>query len=235
MGIFDRMGKVISSNVNSLLDKAEDHKKILELNITEMDEQLKRAQEEVVAAVAAEKQLRKKADELKEDQERWDKRAELALKSGDEALAREALKQKKRVTSEMEHTEQARTAQRNAALNMKGELERMREKFAEIKTRKGAIATRAVQAQAGQSGSEGLGARGGTSAFDNFRRMEEKIEGREAETSAMAEVDEAIRGGGPSKEDLEAKFRQLEGQVGKGAVPSDIDDELAALKKRIRV
>ena len=117
---------------------------------------------------------------------------------------------------------------------MKTELERMREKFAEIKMRKGAIATRAVQAQAG-AGSEGLGARGGTSAFENFRRMEEKIEGREAETSAMAEVDEALRGGGPSKEDLEAKFRKLEGEVGKGAVPSDIDDELAALKKRIRV
>ena len=234
MGIFDRMGKVISSNVNSLLDKAEDHKKILELNITEMDEQLKRAQEEVVAAVAAEKQLRKKADELKEDQERWDKRAELALKSGDEALAREALKQKKRVTSEMEHTEQARTAQRNAALNMKGELERMREKFAEIKLRKGTIVARAAQAQAG-GGAEGLGTRGGASAFDDFRRMEEKIEGREAETSAMAEVDDALRGGGPSKEDLEAKFRQLEGEIGKGGTPSEIDDELVALKKRIRV
>jgi phage shock protein A len=234
MGIFDRMGKVISSNVNSLLDKAEDHKKILELNITEMDEQLKRAQEEVVAAVAAEKQLRKKVDDLTEDQGRWDKRAELAMKSGDEALAREALKQKKRVTLEIEHTEQARAAQRNAALNMKGELERMREKFAEIKLRKGTLVARATQAQAG-AGSEGLGAKGGASAFDDFRRMEEKIEGKEAETSAMAEVDDALRGGGPSKEDLEAKFRQLEGEVGKGGTPSEIDDELAALKKRIRV
>jgi phage shock protein A len=234
MGIFDRMGRVISSNLNSLLDKAEDPKKLLELNVTEMDEQLKHAQEEVISAVAAEKQLRKKAEELAEDQARWEKRAELALKSGDEALAREALKQKKRVSAEAVHAEQARAAQRDAALNMKSELERMREKVADIKMRKGSIATRAVQAQAG-GGSEGLGARGGTSAFDNFRRMEEKIEGREAETSAMAEVDEAIRGGGPSKEDLEAKFRQLEGEVGKGSVPSDIDDELAALKKRIRV
>ncbi len=234
MGIFDRMGRVISSNVNNLLDRAEDPKKLLDLNLTEMDEQLKRGQEEVIAAVAAEKQLKKKAEELTEDQARWEKRAELALKSGDEALAREALKQKKRVTAEATAAEAARVAQRDAALNMKTELERMREKFAEIKMRKGAIATRAVQAQAG-AGSEGLGARGGTSAFENFRRMEEKIEGREAETSAMAEVDEALRGGGPSKEDLEAKFRKLEGEVGKGTVPSDIDDELAALKKRIRV
>jgi hypothetical protein len=51
----------------------------------------------------------------------------------------------------------------------------------------------------------------------------------------MAEVDEALRGGAAPPGDLEAKFRKLEGEVGKGGVPSDIDDELAALKKRIRV
>src|ERR1700685_943287 len=129
MGIFDRMGRVISSNVNSLLDKAEDQKKLLSLNIEEMDEQIKRAQREVVAAVAAEKQLRKKCDDLTADREKWDKRAELALKSGDEALAREALKQKKRVTGELDTVERAFTEQREAAARMKDELARMKEKL----------------------------------------------------------------------------------------------------------
>jgi phage shock protein A len=231
MGIFDRMGKVISSNVNSLLDKAEDQKKLLELTIEEMDDQLKRAQQEVIAAVAAEKQLKKKCEDLKADQERWDKRAELALKSGDEALAREALKQKKRVSAELDATEKSRGETRAAALNMKDELERMREKFAEIKAKKSTIAARAAQAQAG-GGAEGLGAKGGSSAFDNFRRMEEKIEGKEAEASAMAEVEDAL-GKSPKNEDLEAKFRQLEKSTDKPG--SDVEDELAALKKRIRV
>src|SRR4051812_33203018 len=112
MGIFDRMGKVISSNVNSLLDKAEDDKKLLELNLDEMDEQLKRGRQDVVAAVAAEKQLKKKREDLAGEGEKWEKRAELALKSGDEALAREALKQKKRVTGEAEAVEKARSEQR---------------------------------------------------------------------------------------------------------------------------
>src|ERR1700754_874269 len=102
MGIFDRMGKVISSNVNSLLDKAEDDKKLLELNLEEMGEQLKSGRQDVIAAVAAEKQLRKKADDLKAEVEKWKKRAELALKSEDEALAREALRQKKRAESEQQ-------------------------------------------------------------------------------------------------------------------------------------
>lgn len=231
MGIFDRMGKVISSNVNSLLDKAEDDKKLIELNLDEMEQQLKTGEQDVVSAIAAEKQLRKKADTLKADQERWEKRAELALKSSDEALAREALKQKKRTTMELEQTEKARVEQRDTALKMKDELERMKAKLAELKLRKGSIVARAEQAR---GSTEQLGARGGSSAFENFRRMEEKIEGREAEGAAMAEVEDAL-GNGPDKRDLEAKFRDLEAGQGVTKKTDEIDDELAALKKRIRV
>jgi phage shock protein A len=237
MGIFDRMGKVIQSNLNSLLDRAEDDKKLVSLNLDEMDVQIKAGHKEVFQAVAAEKQLAKKVDELRADADRWDKRAELALKSGDEALAREALKQKKRVQGEADAADKARGEQRDVALRMKEELERMKEKLAELKLRKGTIVARAQQARGGAT-SEQLGSKGGASAFDNFRRMEEKIEGREAEGLAMAEVDEAL-GKGQKSEDLEAKFRELERQVGgkgEGAgKPSEIDDELAALKKRIRV
>lgn len=237
MGIFDRMGKVISSNLNSMLDKAEDDKKLLELNLEEMAEQLKTGRQDVVAAIAAEKQLRKKADDLKAEVEKWEKRAELALKTDDEALAREALKQKKRVTEELAAAESARIDQRDTALKMKGELERMEQKLEELKMRKGTIAARAQQARAG-SGEESLGARGGSSAFENFRRMEEKIEGREQEGLAMAEVEEAL-GKGPGERDLEAKFRDLERGISGGGSGSgkdaDIEDELAALKKRIRV
>ncbi len=233
MGIFDRMGKVIQSNLNGLLDKAEDDKKLIELNLDEMDAQIKAGHVEVIQAVAAEKQLKKKAEELLADVDRWDKRAELALKSGDEALAREALKQKKRVSAEAMTVDKARAQQRDVALNMKDELERMKEKLAELKLRKGSIVARAQQARAG-SGSEQLGARGGGSAFDNFKRMEEKIDGREAEGSAMAEVEEAL-GKGEKAEDLEAKFRDLERQTGSAGKTSDVDEELAALKKRIRV
>ena len=233
MGIFNRMGKVISSNVNSLLDKAEDDKKLLELNLEEMDEQLKAGRQDVITAVAAEKQLRKKSDDLKADVEKWEKRAELALKSEDEALAREALRQKKRCESEFESVDKARLEQRDTALKMKEELERMEQKLEDLRLRKGTIAARAQQSRGG-GGAEALGARGGSNAFDNFRRMEEKIEGREQEGLAMQEVEDAL-GAGPDKKQLEDKFRDLErGTVGTQK-DSDIEDELAALKKRIRV
>jgi phage shock protein A len=66
--------------------------------------------------------------------------------------------------------------------------------------------------------------------------MEEKIEGREAEGAAMAEVEDALATGRGS-EDLEAKFRKLErdSAKGEGGGSGDVEDELAALKKRIRI
>lgn len=235
MGIFDRMGKVISSNFNSLLDKAEDDKKILELNVEEMGDQLKAARQEVIAAVAAQKQLKKKVDDLNDESAKWDKRAELALKSGDEALAREALKQKRRVLSEADAAEKSRLEAQQQALEMKDELERMERKLEDVKMRKSTIAARAAQAKGG-GGAEGLGAKKGGGAFENFRKLEEKIEGREAENAAMAEVEDAL--GTREKQDLEAKFRDLERGGGAPGGPkgdSQIDDDLAALKKRIRV
>jgi phage shock protein A len=236
MGIFDRMGRVISSNVNALLDKSEDPKKLLELNLDEMGEQLKRGHQDVISAVAEEKRLKKKVEEAEAEVEKWDKRAELALKASDEALAREALVQKKRVQAERDLAEKVRAEQRDIALKMKDELQRMEQKLAELKLRKGTIAARAEQAKGG-GGSEALGARGGANAFEDFRRMESKIEGKEAEASAMGEVEEAL-GKGRSEEDLEAKFRDLERQAGGGggkAAGPDVEDELAALKKRIRI
>jgi phage shock protein A len=234
MGIFDRMGKVISSNVNALLDKAEDDGKLLELNLEEMGEQLKAGRQDVIAAVAAEKQLRKKAEDMNADIAKWEKRAELALKSGDEALAREALKQKKRVETEIASVEKARTEQRDTALKMKDELERMEQKLDQLKMRKGTIAARASQARSG-GGTESLGARGSSNAFDNFRRMEEKIEGREQEGLAMAEVEQALGNNTAERRDLEDKFRELERGGGGTKKDGDIEDELAALKKRIRI
>lgn len=234
MGIFDRMGKVISSNVNAILDKAEDPKKSLDLLVDEMKDQIRAARKELVEGVAAEKVLRKKVEELDVESDKWDKRAELALKADDEKLAREALVQKKRVIAERDRAEALRAEQRAASLNMKTELARMEAKQEEYAARKGTLAAQMQQAKAG-GGAEALGSRGTSGgAFAEFRRMEEKIDGAQAEVAASREVEEAIRGDGLSAAELEAKFAQLEGGKG-GAGGADVEDELAAIKKRIRI
>ena len=239
MGIFDRMGKVISSNVNALLDKAEDPKKSLDLVVEEMRDQIKAAKKALVEGLAAEKVLRRKVEDLDKEVEKWDRRAELALKADDEKLAREALLQKKRIITERDRAEALRAEQRSSVLNMKTEMERMEAKLQELEARKGTIGAQLRQAKAG-GGAEGLGASGsGGSAFAEFRRMEDKIDTAQAEVAAQREVDEALRGGGSSAEDLEAKFARLEGGGGGGGAAkpggSEIDDEIAALKKKIRI
>jgi phage shock protein A len=238
MGIFDRMGKVISSNVNALLDKAEDPQKSVDLLVDEMKDQIKGARKELVDGIAAEKVLRKKVEDLDVEVEKWDRRAELALRADDEKLAREALLQKKRVVGERDRAEALRAEQRAAVLNMKSELERMETKQKEYEVRKGTLATQLKQARAG-GGAEGLGAKPGGSAFDEFRRMEDKIEHHAQEVAAHREVEDAI-GGGMNEMDLEAKFRQLEGKGGGGSTAAgsgspEIDDEIAKLKKKIRI
>jgi phage shock protein A len=240
MGIFDRMSRVISSNFNALLDKADDPKKSIEQTLEEMRDQIKAARQEVVRSVAAEKQLRKKTEELDAEVEKWSKRAELAVRHGDDALAKEALLQKKRLTGERDRAEALRAEQRGNAMEMKGELERMEQKVEELTARKSTIIARAQQVKAG-GGTEALGAKGGTSAFAEFRRMEDQIEGVEAALKAQREVDDALgtgRGpGGLTRDEVEAKFRALEhGKPADAAAGgSEVDDELAALKKKIRI
>lgn len=230
MGIFDRAKRAISSNVNSMLDKAEDPRKMVELTLDEMKEQIGRARQDVVAAVAAEKQLRKQCDELKTQMDKWEQRAVLAVKAGDDALAREALKQKARISEELAATEKRREEQLGLAYKMRDDLQKMERRHAELSSKKGTIAAKAEIGRAG-GGAEALGARDGNNAFQAFRDMEEKIEQDSAEAAAMSELHEDEM----KTAELESKFSKLEREGHAAEAGSGVEDELAALKKRVRV
>jgi phage shock protein A len=240
MGIFDRFSKVISSNMNALLDKAEDPRKSVDLLIEEMREQIRRGRQEVVSAIAAEKRLRTKVDELDAQIDKWQRRAELAVKAGDENLAREALLFKKRLVEERDRAEALRAEQRAQALQLKDDLERADGKLKELDAKKGTIVARYKQARAG-GGAEALGAAGeGPTPFDELRRMEEKMDRKESEAEAMEEaraVLEKPAGSKLSEREIEARFAKLEGSSdGKSAsTDDDVDDELQALRKKFRV
>jgi phage shock protein A len=112
----------------------------------------------------------------------------------------------------------------------------------ELELRKGTIAVRAQQAKAG-GGVESLGAKGtGPSAFDEFRRMEDKVETAEHTVQALGEVESVLDNRGPSglsQAEVEAKFRALESGAAPAApaapAKSEVEDELQALKKKIRI
>src|SRR5450432_53767 len=198
MGLFSRVAQVMSANFNALLDKAEDPRKSLDHTLREMREQILAARKEVVGCVASEKQLKTKVDELDQEAEKWSARAELAVRSADDSLAREALLQRRRAVAERDRAEASRGEQRANALEMKEALVRMEQKSKEFELRKGTIATRVQQAKAG-GGVEALGKTGtGPGAFDEFRRMEDQIENAEHTVLAQSEVDSALDDRGPS-------------------------------------
>jgi phage shock protein A len=237
MGIFDRMGKVISSNLNSLLDKAEDTQKSVDLLIEEMHDQIRRGRQEVVGAVATEKQLRAKVEDLDKQVEKWQHRAELAIKVGDEPLAREALVQKKRIVEQRDQAEANRSEQRAEALRMKDELERAEAKLKQLEARKGTIVAQYEQARAG-GGAEALGAKGdGPTPFDELRKIEDKMERASVEKEAMQEAQSVLKAGSGAlnEQELEAKFSRLEGGEAKSCAEDDVDEELKALRKKMRV
>ena len=236
MGLIDRVGRVISSNFNALLDRLEDPGKSVDQILLDMREQLRAARGEVVRAVAFEKQLLAKGEALDAEALRWEQRAALALEGGDEPLAREALAQKQRVVAERDRAEALRAQQRAAALEMRSELERMQAKVQEVQGRRSTLVAQSQMARAG-AGVDGLGHTGsGPPPLEELRRMEDQIEGIEASVEAERELDGLFtrRSSGTSAAELEEKFRRLEAQTEPEGSPA-VESELAALKRKIRV
>lgn len=240
MGILDRASRLVSSNFNAILDSAEDPKKSIEQTLRDMQEQLRLAKAELVRAVAAERQLKTRVSELTEEAERWEKRAELAVNSGDDELARGALAQRQRLRVEKQRTEELRTQQRGNALEMKSALESMTGKYQDFSARKNTIAAKSAQAKAG-GGVEDFGApSGGSSAFEAFRNLEDRIDGVDDVFEAQREVNQMlakdVSPSGMSASELEVKFQQLEGNANAGeGEGSGVEDELVELKKKMRV
>lgn len=237
MGLFDRARRAASANFNALLDHLEDPKKDVELTISDMEEQLRLARHEIVLVVASEKQLARRAEETSVDVDKWERRAELAVKHGDDDLAREALRQKRRLVGERDHAEKLRAERHGLGRSLEADLERMERTLSDVKAKRALLAARVGQARAG-GGPEGLGARGSGGAFAAFRNLEAQIEGMEAALEAQREVSEALaepRGpSGLSPGEVEARFHALE-TGGSGAASEDVDDELRAIKARIRI
>lgn len=246
MGVFERMGRVLSANFNALLDKAEDPSRSLESMLGEMQEHLRGARRELVRAVAAERQLKTKLAEHDSEIQRWTARAELAIGRGSDDLARSALAQKRRVMEQKAHTEALAREQRDNVLELKAAYERMQQKLAELSARRGTIAAQARLAQGLASSNvsvpEALGHGSGQSPFAALADVEDRIDGVEAVFEAQREVDSVLsqtRGvTGLSDAEVEQRFLELERAApprGASSEPSNaIDEELAQLKKKVR-
>ena len=95
MGFFDRLGRLVRANANAAVSSMEDPSKILDQSVADMQSDLVKLRQAVALAIASQKRLRSQAEQASSQATTWYERAELALKKGEEDLAREALTRRK--------------------------------------------------------------------------------------------------------------------------------------------
>ena len=218
MGFFDRLSRLLRANLNDLVSKAEDPGKILDQSLADMQSDLVKLRQAVAMAIASQKRLRNKADQADKQMETWYQRAELALKKGEDDLAKEALSRRKTFKeSSLSLYKQIKSHEGQVEV-LKRSLLSLEGKISEAKTKKDMLKARAQAAQAQQNLQSAVGNMGTNSAMAAFERMEDKVEALEASSQAAKEL---------AGVDLESQFAALESG-------DDIDDELNELRERLK-
>ncbi len=223
MGIFARLATLIKSNLNDLISKSEDPEKMLNQVVIDMANQLIEAKKQVAVAIADEKRLAKQAEQEAANAAEWERRAMLAIKGGDDNLAKEALARKKEHDTLSVTLKEQWQKQKQAVDQLKTALRMLNNKIEEAKRKKNVLIARKKRAEAQKAIQETMSGLQNASAFETFERMSDKIDKIEAEAEASTEIAEQYTG-----DSLAHKFSQMEVSVG-------ADDDLAALKRKMGV
>ena len=135
MGIFTRFSDIVNSNINAILDKAEDPEKIVRLMIQEMEDTLVEVRSAAARSIADKKDLNRKLESLDRELRDWDEKAELAIRKGREDLAKAALIEKSRVATATEVLKQDYLAVDEGLGKLNDDIARLEGKLEDAKTR----------------------------------------------------------------------------------------------------
>jgi phage shock protein A len=222
MGIMDRMATVIKSNLNHLINKAEDPEKMLDQILIQMRQQLVEAKREVAVAIADEKRLAAQLEAELEQVREWERRATMAVQKGEDDLAREALRRKADHEQIAIGYKKQWDAQQASTENLKNGLRALSQKIEEAGRKKNLLVARQKRAEAQKHIHEVMTGLTDTSAFESFDRMTAKVEQIEAQAGAAVELSQELSG-----DTMEQRFRALESST-------DVEQELHALKAKVQ-
>jgi phage shock protein A len=220
MGLFSRLGTLIRSNINELINKAEDPEKMLNQVLVDMKQQLIEAKKQVAVAIADEKRIKKQWEQEAAKAAEWEKKAMLAIKAGDDNLARAALQRKADHDEVANQLKDQWEAQKNSVEALKGALRGLDNKIEEAKRKRNLLVSRQKRAEAQRTINETLSSINSTSAFDTFDRLSDRVTQLVAAAEASSEI-----GGALTEGSLESQFKALEA--------SSVDDQLDALKRKM--
>jgi len=222
MGIFSRIGTLFKSNINDLISKSEDPQKMLSQVVLDMQNQLVEAKKQVAVSIADQKRLEKQRDEQGDLAQEWERKAMLAVRAGDENLAREALKRKAEHEGQLAEFSKQAQLQKDAVDKLKDQLRGLNDKIEEAKRKKNILIARQKRAEAQKTIQSTMSGLSDTGAFDTFERMAQKVDQIEAEAEATTELGNELTG-----DTLQQKFKALE------TSSVSTDDALAALKTKM--
>lgn len=217
MGVFSRFTDIVNSNINSLLDKAEDPEKMVRLIIQEMEDTLVEVRSASAKTLANKKDVSSQINKLQGEASDWQAKAELAISKGREDLARAALQEKKKCTEHAEALSKELEVIEEQIGKLQGEVGQLQDKLADAKARQKTIIMRQKTVSSRLEVKKTLDSTKVDSAMGRFEQYERKIDDLESQVDAYD----------LGKKTLADEFADLESD-------DKIDDELAALKKKVQ-
>lgn len=217
MGIFSRLTDIVNSNINSLLDRAEDPEKLIRLIIQEMEDTLVEVRSGTVKTIAERKEVERRLAQIDRESEEWQRKAELALSKDREDLAKGALVAKARLQEQREAAARQLAVLEEALAKGGEDIARLQAKLADAKSREKALVARHKTASDRLKIRAKLYDERITDAFARFEQVERALD----EMEGRVEAYDVGRRKGLSEElvDLEAESR--------------VEQELAELKLRL--
>ena len=147
MGIFTRFSDIVNSNINAILDKAEDPEKIVRLMIQEMEDTLVEVRSAAARSIADKKELNRKIESFEHEFGGWEDKAELAIRKDREDLAKAALVEKSRVSSAVDLLKQDYIAVDEGLAKLNEDIARLESKLLDAKVRQKALLARHTTAR----------------------------------------------------------------------------------------
>ncbi|SDJ65844.1 PspA/IM30 family protein [Salimicrobium halophilum] len=216
---FNRVKTVVGSELNAMLDKAEDPVKMLEQFMRDMENDIRDAESAVAKQIANEKMLKRKYDDAQAMVEKRMSQAEKAIEAGDEDLARRAIEDKNNQQEQADQMKESYERAKKDSEQLRTKLDEMKKEYQEMKLKKDSLKARAESAQTRTKMNRTMSDIGSDESRQGFERMEEKVMQYEAEAE--------------TSEDLRSDNRSLDDEFDALDKKDSVDDELAALKKKM--
>jgi phage shock protein A len=185
MGIFSRMTDIINSNINAMLDQAEEPEKMVRLIIQEMEDTLVEVRSSSAKVLADRKEAARRLEQVRAEAQSWEDKARLAIAKEREDLARAALQEKRAIEEEVTvvEAELAATDEHIAQLNT--EVSQLQQKLSDARARQKALVMRSQTVESRIKVKRQIQREALDDAFDRFDRFERRMDTLESQLESM--------------------------------------------------